>query len=76
MVISHHSQYEIIHSKENNKKVCLSKSLCVGDVFSLHLYVHQHFWDSGRNETDVNKGQVEKKSTWMCGVGYQYMWLA
>ena len=36
----------------------LGDAASIGNGFALCLYVHQHLWDGGGDETDVYKGQV------------------
>jgi hypothetical protein len=57
-VISHHSQEHVIHISKYDKKRHLCQAAHIGDDSAVSLDVHNHFWDSGGDETDVSQGQV------------------
>jgi hypothetical protein len=44
----------------------MRKAPYVGDVFVLCLYIHQHLWDCGSDETNVNKRQVAEEEIYKC----------
>ena len=44
----------------------LGDAAFIGNDFALCLYVHQHLWDGGGDETDVYKGQVGEEEVHGC----------
>jgi hypothetical protein len=57
-VIGHHSQQQIIHTSKNAKEGHLCHTAHIGDNFFVKLNIHNHVWDSGRDEADVSQGQI------------------
>jgi hypothetical protein len=55
LVIGHGSQKIIIRTSKNEEKEHLSQTSDIGDDSAVNLYVHNHLWDSGREETDVSQ---------------------